>query len=285
MFPGSENEQGKSEDTANEDEQQQQASPKSDVTDVTQATSQTGSDDTNNDEDDDVDPIEVYKQTFEKTMLDKLRAEALEKARTEYAAEQAARQQQEQAELVKKQLEDSFENSIKESREAALKLQLRDEDGNPIKLSDEEFQSLVQPWQKHNTKVNQLAEGKIYADVAAAINALVPASQREEFVKRAHNKPLNEYFSIFAELRAEETQIVKTLKADHEVEKKAAEASGYAKGQRQTGKGTPKQGNERTISSQEKPDLTSLKGAAQALMKGQISEKDYLEIFNNYGKG
>ena len=262
---------------------EEKALPKPEDTEDSKITGQSESDDETNEEDDGPDPIELFKETFKKVELEKLQREAVEQAKREMAAEQAAQQQEQAAKLIQEKLSESFEKSIKDARQAVLGLKFYDEDGNNVRVSDEDFQKIVKPWNDHNSQVTTLTTQKIYSDVATAVNSLLTQAEQQEFFRRANDKPLSDYFSIFADLMAEKTPTYKKLKEDQEVAVSAAEAKGFARGQKGP-KGTPKQENERNVEGKGKIYDGSLASAARAVAAGQMSSEEYIKIFNNWGK-
>lgn len=246
-----------------------------DAKDVTEEDEET---DTEDEEDDSEDPILSFQQTFRETeaakIRDELRTEVRAELEQQYAAEQRTRLDAEQRESLRQ----SFEDATKATKSLLDGLEIYDKDGDRVQFDEKAIQTFIAPWQKHNLGVQQSATHKSYVDLAEAIVNVLPAGAREDFSKNAANKPLDQYLKVAFESYAPNSSFVKNLEEEKKVAVKAAEARGFAKGQKAP-PGTPPNVSERkSAPPSEAPDLTSLFGAASALRKGQITEAQYVEV-------
>lgn len=250
---------------------------------VTDDTKVEDTDDENPDEEEDADdPIVSFQKTWESTKLAQVKEDALREAREQLMAEQEANRRAQLDTQQRESLNTSYADSVKAMRKQFESLTVYDEDGEPVKWDDQTFQKFVAPWQEHNTKMQTAGVTKGYSDWSEAVVKVLPASAREEFAKKAHQKPLAEYLKTFAELYAPQTDFAKTAKADTEVKLKAAEARGFTKGQKAP-VGTPRQGNDKPTEARgEVIEIGNLYDAARALAKGQIDDLKYVEYHKKY---
>lgn len=248
--------------------------PTSDGTDTKAGEVQ--SDGQNTDGDDDEDPIEAYKKTFEETKAAKLREELLEQIRKEEEERQNQAREIAQANERRERAKSSFADTAKTVAEKVKSLKVYDEDGNPVIINEQEF---IEPWNTYNITVHSDKEAEVYSSLAQAVVDNLPTDARDEFAKRADRKPLNEYLKIANELYAPKSEYVKRLEDDYKEKIAAAEARGFAKGQKSRS-GTVIQGAERsTPPSSDSVDLTTISGAASALAKGLINDEKYREVY------
>lgn len=235
-------------------------------------------------DDDDEDPVEAAAAARAQQLINEALRKREEEEAVRRAEEAAAVQLAQLEEEKKKKLNESFTNTVKKTRDALAKLPLRDEDGNPLKLTDDMIQEIVEPWREQNGFVQQQIDGtaqsKVYSDLAQAVISLIPADKQQEFAKKAGGKPLTEYLKTFAELHAPNSDFAKKLTEDTDVKTKAAFARGFTKGQKAP-VGTPSTPQQGRASSSSKPDLTSVAGAARALHRGEIDEAKFLEVLRS----
>lgn len=241
-------------------------------------------DDANSDEedDDDEDPTEALIVARANQAVRDALAKKAEEDRAAQEAANAVAYKAHQEEETKKKLNESFVKSSKKTLEALQKLSLRDEDGQPIKLTDDMVQTFIEPWNEHNGFVTQTkdgdAEARVYTNLAQAALSVVPTDKHEEFSKRANGKPLSEYLKAIVELDAPNSEFVKKLVEDSDVKVKAAYARGFSKGQKAP-PGTPANPTQTAVA-RGKTDITTVSGAALALSKGEIDDAKFLEILN-----
>lgn len=232
--------------------------------------------------DDDVDPLEEMKKLWEAEALERVREEALEQARKEKEDNDRLAEAARQAQLRSEQAKNRFAEASKKAADAIKSLKVYDEDGMEVKLGDDVIQQVINPWHEYNQNVAIDKETEVYTNLASAVVANLPETAREEFAKRAANKPLQEYIKIYAELAAPIADIEKRLEAKYEEKIKAAEARGMARAQKAM-RGTPPQGNSLPPTPDaSKPDLTTLSGAARALANGEITAEKYREIHRKF---
>jgi len=228
-------------------------------------------------DDDDEDPIEAAIAARVQLELERQAATTETRVRAELAARQADEYRRQANATNARVFADSFGDAVKKARESIKAQTFHDEDGKVYRLTDEAIEDMVvKPFQAHNSVVQQAVQTQTLTAIAEAAVGLLPADVREEFGKQADGKPLDEWLRTFAEMLAPATTHSKTMSKELEAKLKAAEARGFAKGQR-TPPGTPRQVNERSTQSTT-PDLNTLAGAAGALSKGQITAAKYLEI-------
>lgn len=233
-------------------------------------------------EEDGEDPIEalvaerVRLATADK--LKELETAAFEAAQARVEAARRSTLEDEQ----RKTLNDSFADAIKEARKGLQNIKYYTADGQEASFPDELIEQIVvAPFQKHNASVQQTVSSaeRMAAMVAlgeAAMTAL-PEPVREDFAKKADGKPLDVWLKTLAETAAPETEYVKKLKEEEKSRLLAAEARGYAKGQK-TPTGTPRvTGTERQVAAGQ-VDLNSQSGIARALADGVIDEAKYREL-------
>lgn len=235
----------------------------------------------NPNDDEEEDPLKDYEAAILARERERIRKEEQDRLAKERADEQAELQRQAAVAAAKEKLNDSLKNHTKRVREAVEKLPIRDELGDPLKLTDAQLQEFIQPLIDLNGEVQQTmgttAEQVVYQRLANAALEVIPAEKHEEFAKKAGDKPLKDYLQTIVELNAPNTEYAKTLQADFDVKLKAAYARGFARGQKAP-PGTPTTPEQRDVNRGETVDTTSLAGAARALSRNLITEAEFLEI-------
>ena len=227
-------------------------------------------------DDDDSDPIE---EAFAARLALELerRASDLEKTvTTRILAQQEATQTAATAAQEANRLRDSFAGSIKTVRDGLAGLDIYDKAGNPVSIGDQLFEQIVaQPFQRHNSTVQEATQRQILNLLGSTAYNALPATVRDDFAAKAASKPLNEWLTLFAETFAPHTGTVKERDKEVEVRIKAAEARGYAKGQKAR-EAPPRNITESAPSANGSFDLTTISGLASALVKGGITEAEYV---------
>lgn len=223
------------------------------------------------------DPLEAYKKLFEETERAKMLEAARQEALKELEAKQAADRQRIATEQEAEKQKSDFADAAKKTHEAALALEVYDANGDPLKLDNDTVQKFIEPWQAYNTNRETAMQQLVYGNMANVVVNSLSEEARAEFAKRANGKPLDEYFSHYVELKAADTEAYKKLEADVALKVAAAEARGYAKGQRAPA-GTPpvSGGVEHPITA--KTVINNLFDAAVALSKDEITQEEYLKI-------
>lgn len=204
---------------------------------------------------------------------------AEERRKQEEAALQYQKSQEEEAR--KKKLTDSLADTAKKTAEKLKALKVYNEDGEQLAITDDFIQEIVQPWREHNGFVQEAimdgATTEVYTDLARAAISIVPEEKRQEFATKAGGKPLPDYLKTLVEVNAPNTDFVRRLTEEKEVAEKAAYARGFAKG-RKAPLGSPENPSQTPVVRGDKPDLTTLSGAARALANGQIDEIKFNEL-------
>src|SRR3990167_2394289 len=179
-------------------------------------------------ESDEEDPIEALVQARLSLERERMVAEA----HAEQEARSAAEQQRLRATAEREALRSSFETAIKTARDKLKSVKVKNEDGDDvvINLPDDFFEEAVaKPFQAHNANVREVVQADVLNALAdAALNTL-PDSSREDFITKATAKPLTEWLQTYAETQAPNTQFVKTLQREVDVQVKAATARGFAR--------------------------------------------------------
>lgn len=236
----------------------------------------------NTEEEDGEDPIEALVAERTRLALEAAEREIEERVTARYQAqtEAARRSQLEAAEREK--LSSGFTDAMKTARQNLQSIKYFTEDGQEATFTDELIEQLViAPFQKHNATVQQTIQSaeRTAAMVAlgeAALN-IIPETVREDFAKKADGKPLDVWLRTVIEHGAPESEYVKRIKDEEKARLLAAEARGFAKGQKAPS-GTPRvTGTERAIAAGQ-VDLTTQSGIARALADGAINEEKYREL-------
>ena len=213
--------------------------------------------------------------------LDLERERILGEVKNEVLAQREAEEQGRRRSAEASRLRDAFGDATKEARSAWHSLKVYDEDGNPAALPDDLFERIVaQPYQRYNATAQDVAQGLVLSHLAEAAMSTLPAEAREEFARRAANRPLEEWLDTYSELRAPHTSSAKTLSKELEAKLKAERARGYRDGQRQP-PGPPKQVNE--SGTPQSIDRNTISGMARAHAQGQIPDAEYVEFLRKQG--
>jgi len=225
-------------------------------------------------DDPDYDPIEAAIQERVKLELERKQEELEQNARR--AADQRIAEESRRTSQAAEanQLRDSFVESLRESYTAIKAKKFYDQDGAEVQFSDADFQEHVaKPMQKHNSVVREIVQGTVLAQLAdTALATLADSDARSKFTEEASGKPLNEWLDKYAETRAAGSQFVKKLQQEIEAKVKAAEARGFAKGQKRPVT-TPKQGTERVTPANN--DTSTITGLVAAHRAGQVSDDEF----------
>lgn len=233
---------------------------------------------TDNELDEGYDPIEDAIRARLDLERERIQAEATAAARTHIEAERVQSEQRRAAEQHQSQLRNTLADTIKRTRDGLKGVTVYNEQGVKSTLSDEAIEELVvKPVQQYNATVEQAVQQRLYQDLATTAHGTMSEQARADFATKATNKPLDEWLRTYAEVNAPASEYVKTLEREIDVKVKAAEARGFAKGQKAPAGSAPRN-TERTASpSSQNLDLSSQLGLATALSTGAISEAEYLE--------
>lgn len=223
------------------------------------------------------DPLDAYyaaRLAEEQANLEeKVRARLLEEQRAQAELARQTRAQEEAAERSR----NAFSLAAKQTSDMLKGLKIYDENRDELSFSDEAIQTFIQPWQNYNREVAATAEARVYGELGVTAMGLLPEEAHENFAKNAADKDLKTYLSVYAESKAPSTEFVKKLLREQETKIAAAEARGYARGQKAP-QGTPQSIPDRGIQPSSEFDLTTISGAAGALAAGQIDAARYREI-------
>lgn len=244
--------------------------------------------DVNNDEitddntdvtDDEVDPSEAAIEAAVAARLVALQEQARAEAKREVEERvEAERRAAEEASQFA-ELQNTFGSTIRELRANLGGIKVATDTGDERALTDDEFERFIaQPLQRYNQKGEQAASVKVLSALAQAALSTLPETMRPEFDKRARNKPLDQWLSEFAEIKAEQTSWAKKQKADMEAAVRAAEARGFKRGQ--GSQAAPPTQNKDSSKPNATVDRSTLSGAAKALAQGLITDAEYREIHN-----
>lgn len=225
------------------------------------------------------DPFEVAYEARRELEREEERKRLAEEVRQQLLREQ--QMQAERARLAAEQarIRETFTDVIKETRARLSRVVVKSEDGDEeltIAIPDATFEEAVaRPLQRYNAVAEQTYTSRVYNDLANAAASVLPESAHEEFNKRAAGKPLDAWVRELVEANAPHTEYVKNLQKEFEVKLKAAEARGFARGQKAPA-GVPKGGAERAPRVTQ--DLSSWSGAAAALARGEIDDAQFRDI-------
>ena len=211
--------------------------------------------------------------------IDAIRETERQEARRELEDIRQQERHRESERVAAEELINSFGSTVREVRDNLKRVKLTNDDGQEITLTDGDIEALVvNPLQRYNQTGERVATTKTLLQLAEAALNTLPEQSREGFIKRAANRPLNDWLTEYAESKAEQTSWAKQSKANQEAAIKAAEARGFKRGQA-TGTNPPPQGEGTPKQSGGAVDRNSISGAAKALSQGLISEQDYRDIY------
>ena len=226
------------------------------------------------------DPVKAAIDAAIAARLEELESTARDKARQEASEEREFERRVAAEQARAEELINSFGTTVRTVRENLKGVKLTDSDGNTLALSDEDIEKLVvSPLQRYNQTGQQAATTQTFRQLAEAAMNSLPESAREAFARRATNKPLDEWLTEYAELKAEQTGWAKKSKADMDAAIKAAEARGFKRGQTAPAN-PPVQGQDSQRAVNQNVDRNSISGAAKALSQGLITDSEYVEIYN-----
>lgn len=246
-----------------------------DSTKVTADQEPDGSDDS----DDDDNPIERAFTSRWELEVEKLRENITAEVRAELEARQADERRLTRSTAERQAIQNAFGSAIKMARDGLRGLEVFDADGNPAQLSDTAIEELVvKPFQAYNAQVQDAEQLRIYTNLAETAVGTLPAAIRDEFSDKAANKPLDQWLRTYAELLAPHTEFFKNHEREQKAKLDAAEARGFAKGQRSPS-GTPKQVNERSSKGTPSYDLNTPTGLIAAQRAGKIDEAKFRELW------
>ena len=227
---------------------------------------------------DDTDPFEVAyearrelersreREQMEREIAERLRKEAIDAANAARAAAEADK------------VQETFADVIKAARTGLGKINVKAEDGEELTvgITDEAFEEAVaKPLQRFNAAAEQTYTQRVYNELATAASTVLPTELHEEFNKQATGKDLPGWIRTLVEVNAPHSEFAKRLTEDKTVAEKAAEARGYARGQKAR-VGVPKVGEERFA--RDTSPTNSWSGASAALARGDITEGEFRDI-------
>ena len=185
-------------------------------------------------------------------------------------------QRKRDSEVEQTKLRESFAEAVKSTRNALKTLEIYDSAGKRVEFTDTAFEDLVvKPFQKHNSEAEKAHQSVVVNALTQAALDSLPAEMRSDFTSRAGNKPINEWLKTYAEMYAPNAEAIKELKREEDAKIKAAEARGFAKGQKSKGGSAPNP-TERSANN-EQTDLTTQIGLIRAYMGGKLNESEYIE--------
>ena len=231
---------------------------------------------TGEDTEDSTDPFEVAYEARRELERDAERIRLAEEVRASIIRENneralAAAQQQDAL-----RLRESFADVLKDARTALSRINVKSPETDEeltIGITDAAFEEAVaKPLQRFNATAESTYTQRIYNELAEAASSVLPVEAHEDFNKKASGKALPEWIQTLVETQAPHTDYAKALQREVEVKVKAAEARGYARGQKAP-VGVPKAGESRAPRGN--TDMNSWSGAAGALARGDITEAEF----------
>lgn len=226
------------------------------------------------DDGDEGDPIDAAIEARARLLLKEREAEIEAQILARLTSQQEAARRATLDNQSRKTINESWTEAVKDARGKLQGVKYYTQTGQEATFTDDLVEELVvKPFQRHNAQVQQLATDQILELLGnEATTKVVPASVREKFAVEADGKPLDQWLRTVVEYAAPESAYVKAMKEAEDAKIKAAEARGYAKGQRAPA-GTPRTaGAERVAAGQ--ADLNTSTGIAQALRRGDITEDE-----------
>jgi hypothetical protein len=206
---------------------------------------------------------------------ERISQEVREALQQEFEERRKAEQDAYQNEANNQALLNSFGTTVREIRANLQGVKFYDEGGEERILSDDQLEQLVvRPLLRYNQTGERAASLRVLSTLSGAALSTLPDTVREEFIRKATGKPLQEWLDQYAELKAENTQWAKRQKTETEAAVKAAEARGAKKGQSAPAV-APHQGEGRPPS--KAPDLSSISGLVAAKKAGLIDDNQFAE--------
>ena len=229
----------------------------------------------------DEDPVEVAFKARLESESERIRQEAEEKARTEFEARLETDRRRQTAEQEAEQLLNSFGSTVREMRDNLKRVTFWDADREEARqLSDAEIEELVvKPAVRYNLRGQQAEALRLRKELADAALSSLEEPDRKTFIERGTGKDFKDWLSELTEVRAPKTKWAQQFKKDQEAAIKAAEARGYARGQKAPA-GTPPTGDGVSTKGRSNIDLSSRGGIARAVKEGLISQDDGLKAWN-----
>ncbi len=246
------------------------------VTDSNQETLQTPNDE---------DPEEAARLARIEADRETIRQEEREALRREYEEQRTQERKEYEQQQQAAQLLNSFGSTVREVRENLKKLQFWDDNGNRRSLSDNEIEELVvRPVSKYNLTGRQAEALRLQSEMADQALKTIPESKREDFIKRASGKPLNEWFDVYVEMRAENSEWAKRMEKEKEAAVKAAEARAAAKAKNSPAT-PPSTGDSNSKSgTSDENDLNSLIGLLRARREGKVPDEVFYPKFKELNR-
>lgn len=228
------------------------------------------------------DPTEVAIKAALEAEKERLTQDVTQQLRNDFERQAAEERQSREADEQAEALLNSFGSTVREVRQNLKNVKFFDEEGNERVLSDDALEELViKPLAKYNQTGERAASLKVLTALAGAAKNTLPESVREEFTKRATNKPIDRWLEEYADMKAAETPWGKKAIKEQEAAIKAAEARGFKKGQSSpptspgvTGEKAPPKG---TV------DYSSASSLAKAYNEGQIDHETFLKHWKKLG--
>lgn len=232
------------------------------------------------DEETEDDPVAEAVRTAVEAQREAIRREAREEAERQYQERLEEDRRQQQTAVQNSRLMNAFGDTVKEIRNGLKKIKVRDAEGKDLDIElDDNFleEKVIRPLNSFNLTGQQAASMAYGQRLLENALKTIPEAEQEAFIKKAHNKPLDEWLATLAETYAPHSSWAKTLQKDHEAAVAAAEARGVEKGRRSPA-GSPKVGESKP-GGKSKVDLTTASGLSKALANGDITQDKFRELW------
>ena len=231
---------------------------------------------------DDSDPFEIaYEARRElERETDRARIAAETRAQLQQEAQDRAYAAAQQQDALR--LRETFADVLKDARTGLSKITVKTDDNEELSvgITDQAFEDAVaKPLQRFNSIAEQTFTTRVYNELAEAASSVLPVETHEDFNKKASGQSLPQWIQTLVETQAPHTEYAKTLQREVDVKVKAAEARGYARGQKAPA-GVPKTGESRVRTGNS--DLSSWSGAASALARGDITDGEFRDLVKKF---
>ena len=231
---------------------------------------------------DDSDPFEIAyearRELERESERARLAAEVREQLQREAQDRAYAMAQQQDAMRVR----ETFADVLKDARAGLSKITVKTDDDEELSvgITDQAFEEAVaKPMQRFNAVAEQTFTTRVYNELAEAASSVLPVEAHEDFNKKASGQSLPQWIQTLVETQAPHTAYAKALQREIDVKVKAAEARGYARGQKAPA-GVAKAGESRTRTGSS--DLSSWSGAASALARGDITDSEFRDLVKKF---
>ena len=231
---------------------------------------------------DDSDPFEIAYEARRELERETERARLAVEMRAQLQQEAQDRAYAAAAQQDALKLRETFADVLKDARTGLSKITVRTDDDEELSvgITDQAFEDAVaKPMQRFNAIAEQTFTTRVYNELAIAASSVLPVEAHEGFNKAASGQALPQWIQTLVETQAPHTEYAKSLQREIDVKVKAAEARGYARGQKAPA-GVPKGSPERVRTGTS--DLTSWSGAASALSRGDITDAEFRDLVKKF---